>query len=184
MMNRRQALAAMINALGLAGSASVFGASVFDIGTAPAPLRPVLSSGEVALLNEVADTILPDTEGSPGAKAADVGAFMQDIVSRYYSLEEQQTFLFGLAEFDELCRNRHQKNFIDLSSNAREQLLLELEAQPGAVYYQMIKQLTLWGYFSSETGTKKALRFAPIPGRYDGDVKIQPGTKAWADIGA
>lgn len=184
MMNRRQALAAMINALGLAGSASVFGASVFDIGTAPPPLRPVLSSGEVALLNEVADTILPDTEGSPGAKAADVGAFMQDIVSRYYSLEQQQTFLFGLAQFNELCRGRHQRNFIDLSLSAREQLLLELEAQPSAVYYQMIKQLTLWGYFSSEIGTKKALRFAPIPGRYDGDVKIEPGTKAWADIGA
>jgi hypothetical protein len=44
----------------------------------------------------------------------------------------------------------------------------------------MMKQLTLWGYFSSEIGMKQALRFLPIPGRYDGALPYKKGDKAWA----
>src|SRR5690606_35244285 len=101
--------------------------------------------------------------------------FMQEMVSDYYALEEQQVFLEGLGQL---------RHFLDLNPRDREELLLTLEQDSEAVYYQMIKQLTLWGYFSSEVGVKQALRFAPVPGRYDGEVKIEPGTKAWANIGA
>lgn len=47
-------------------------------------------------------------------------------------------------------------------------------------YYTMMKQLTLWGYFTSEIGMKQALRFLPIPGRYDGALPYKKGDKAWA----
>ena len=47
-------------------------------------------------------------------------------------------------------------------------------------YYTMIKQLTLWGYFSSEIGSKQALRWVPIPGKYDGNLPYKKGDKAWA----
>ena len=45
----------------------------------------------------------------------------------------------------------------------------------------MLKQLTLWGYFSSEVGAKQALAYLPVPGRYEGCLTIdQATTKAWA----
>ncbi len=185
MMNRRTALGAMIKAMGLAGASSVFGASAFASQSAAlSPRQPVLSAEEIKLLNEIGETILPATPGSEGARVADVGGFMQEIVSDYYSLEEQQIFLVGLGEFAALTQGTYQRSFLALDKPRREALLLGLEQNPEAVYYQMIKQLTLWGYFSSEVGVKQALRYAPIPGRYDGEVKIEPGTKAWANIGA
>jgi hypothetical protein len=48
-------------------------------------------------------------------------------------------------------------------------------------YYTMMKQLTLWGFFSSETGMTKTLRHLPVPGRYDGAFPYTKGEKAWAD---
>lgn len=47
-------------------------------------------------------------------------------------------------------------------------------------YFTMMKQLTLLGYFTSEIGCKQALRYNPVPGRYEGCVPYKKGDKAWA----
>ena len=46
-------------------------------------------------------------------------------------------------------------------------------------YYTMIKQLTLWGYLSSEPVGTKVLRNIAVPGRYDGCIPYEKGEKAW-----
>jgi len=180
-MNRRAALKLMMGALGLTSTAQVFGAQAF-LGSVLSSANPVLLEGELELLDEVGETILPATDDSPGAKAVGIGRFMQAMVSDYYDTGEQQLFLLGLGRLDQLTRDRHGKNFPALGAQQREALLLELEQDESADYYRMIKQLTVWGYFSSEVGTKQALRYAPIPGRYDGNVKIEPGERAWAEL--
>lgn len=47
-------------------------------------------------------------------------------------------------------------------------------------YFTMMKQLTITGFFTSKPGSTKALRFMPVPGRYDGDFPYKKGEKAWA----
>lgn len=47
-------------------------------------------------------------------------------------------------------------------------------------YYSMIKDLTLLGYFTSEPGASKALRYIQTPGYYKGEVPYEEGDKAWA----
>jgi hypothetical protein len=47
-------------------------------------------------------------------------------------------------------------------------------------YYPMIKDLTLLGYFTSEPGATKALRYIQTPGYYKGEVAYKQGDKAWA----
>jgi hypothetical protein len=49
-----------------------------------------------------------------------------------------------------------------------------------AHYFTMVKQLTLWGYFTSEVGATKALRYVAVPGRYEGCIPYKKGDKAWA----
>jgi hypothetical protein len=56
----------------------------------------------------------------------------------------------------------------------------EFEGSPSH-YYTMMKQLTLWGFFTSETGMTETLRHVPVPGRYDGAVPYVKGEKAWAE---
>lgn len=47
-------------------------------------------------------------------------------------------------------------------------------------YFSMMKQLTLWGYFTSKPGATQALRYIAVPGRYEGCIPYNKGDKAWA----
>jgi hypothetical protein len=47
-------------------------------------------------------------------------------------------------------------------------------------YFTMMKQLTMLGFFTSKPGMTQALRYEPVPGRYDGCVPYKKGDKAFA----
>ncbi len=166
------------------------------------------SPENIALLDEVGETIIPTTS-TPGAKATKIGEFMKTIVTDCYNTDQQKVFGDGLAGLNEACKKASGKTFIDASADERKAFLVGLEKEakeynqkrdekekdakekakkdmdPNFVsapshYYTMIKQLTIWGYFSSEIGSKQALRFLPIPGKYDGAYPYKKGDKAWA----
>jgi hypothetical protein len=167
----------------------------------------LLSADDIALLNEVGDTIIPVTN-TPGAKAAKVGEFMNVYVSDCYRADQQKAFTEGLTALDKACEKQFSKKFNELTVAERTTILTALEAEAktynqqindkekaardiahkemkefnGAPphYYTMIKQLTLTGYFTSEIGMKEALRFLPVPGKYDGAFPYKKGDKAWA----
>lgn len=185
-MNRREALAATATLLGV----TITGAQMFLSGCRPTEKKiSSLSDIDTALLDEIGDTILPETASSPGAKATRIGEFMKTIVSDCYSELEQKTFVDGIGKLLALCRDTYNDSFINLSPSKRIELLTKLDAEAASFsstkkedepdhYFSMIKQLTLWGYFTSEPGATKALRYVPIPGRYDGCVDYN-GEPAW-----
>lgn len=47
-------------------------------------------------------------------------------------------------------------------------------------FFKLVKELTLFGYFTSEVGCKEALAYDPIPGAYQGCIPLEKGQKAWA----
>ncbi|HXH98746.1 MAG TPA: gluconate 2-dehydrogenase subunit 3 family protein [Sphingobacteriaceae bacterium] len=47
-------------------------------------------------------------------------------------------------------------------------------------FFQLIRELTLLGYFTSEIGATKALAYLPVPGKFVGCVDLKPGQKTWA----
>src|SRR6266487_2737710 len=62
--------------------------------------RGTFSAQDVALLDEVAETILPETK-TPGAKAAHVGAFMALMVTDTYEDRERQIFRAGMRQLEQ-----------------------------------------------------------------------------------
>ncbi len=178
-MNRREALVTLSALLG----GTVFGAQrlLADV-VNPATAGRALTAAQLAYLNEVAETIVPTTPGSPGAKAAGVAAFMQEIVRDFYDEKEFATFTTGPERLEEASRAMFSsRGYLDLLPGERFTLLMSLEkAQPQPDYYKMIKQLAVWGYFSSEIGMTQALAHVAVPGRYEADVTIGPRTKAWS----
>ncbi|ROU06252.1 gluconate 2-dehydrogenase subunit 3 family protein [Lysobacter enzymogenes] len=190
-MERRELLKMIAAATG----AAMIGVPAFVYGQAPVPSgNSAFSADEVAKLDEIADTILPRTK-TPGAKDAGTGAFMATFVTDCYTPEYQAIFHAGLAEIDRRAGGR----FVSLSPQARTELLRALDgeagrrinsmavatggANPKAVkphYFTMIKQLALFGFFTSKVGATQALRYIAVPGRYDGAAAYEPGTPAWA----
>ncbi len=85
----------------LLGGATLIGESAWLAGcaTEAAPRPPsgqLFSATEIALLDEIADTILPTTS-TPGAKAAGVGPFMAVMVTDVYDAGQQKIFRDGLV---------------------------------------------------------------------------------------
>ena len=146
---------------------------------------------DIALLDEVADTILPETK-TPGAKAAHVGAFMALMVTDTYDEGDQAIFRDGMRKLDAACQAIHRTSFMEATPPQRLALLEQLDreqktymnARRGddtpAHYFRMMKELALLGYFTSEIGYTKAMRYAETPGRFDPCVPYTPGEPTWA----
>ena len=49
-------------------------------------------------------------------------------------------------------------------------------------YFQQLKQLAIFGYFTSQPGRTEALRYTPVPGKFQGVIDYKPGEKAFAGL--
>ncbi len=193
-MKRREAIQRLSTILGgtLLGADSLLARQIDweTIDVLPESARiGLFGKREIRLLNEIADTILPET-GTPGAKAAKVGQFMAVIVSDCWEKADQDIFLAGLVALEERCKKTFGKTFLRCSLQQRHALLVELDEEQKAYYrnrkagdpphyFRQMKDLTLWGYFTSEIGATQALRFVDIPGRFEGCIPYAKGDRAW-----
>lgn len=143
----------------------------------------VVSADDQALLEEVADTLLPTTPNSPGAKAAGAGAAIALLLNDCYERPDQQRAISGLADFRDRCRNRTGTDFAALARDKREQFLRELDADAKKAgdkhYFHLFRELASTAYFSSEVGMTKALRYIPVPGKWVGCMPLEPNQPAW-----
>jgi len=138
---------------------------------------------DVAFLDEVADTILPDTK-TPGAKAAHVGAFMALMVTDTYTPGDQDVFRAGMRTLDEasFMAATPEQRLARLEQLDREQkayMEKKKEDDPPHFFRQM-KELALLGYFTSEIGCTQAMRYRETPGRFDPCVPYTPGETTWS----
>jgi hypothetical protein len=209
-MNRRD----ILKQIALITGSAVIGGELFLTGRKTSPKTDArFTTYNIALLDEVGETIIPATE-TPGAKAAKIGEFMKVMVIDCYTESQQKAFMQGIVDLDSSCEKMHGKPFMNCDVQQRKDFLISLEEEAKAFdrvkriinktteliegvnqgkdkplelrespshYYTMMKQLTLLGFFTSETGMNETLRHIPIPGRYDGAVPYSNGEKAWAE---
>lgn len=189
-MTRRQAIARVTALLG--GAALVGGPSLLRAAAGEREYRDngLFSRVDVAWLDEVAETLLPETD-TPGAKAAGVGPFMALMVNDVYAPNEQEVFRDGIRTLEEACRAEYGKGFLEAAAAERLALLERIDREQHAWmaaraegapvhYFRMMKELALLGYFTSEIGYTQAMRYVETPGRFDPCTPYAPGEKAWA----
>ena len=144
----------------------------------------VLSADDQTLIEEIADTLLPTTPASPGAKAAGAGAAINLLVSDCWEPEKAQRVVEGLKQFRETSKTKGGGEFATLGVAKREALLREIDAEAqgkgDAHYFNLVRDLALQAYFSSEIGMTKARRWIMIPGKFVGCMPLEPGQPAWA----
>ena len=195
-MDRREAVkrvSFMLGGLALVGSSSglLAACSNQDRAAVAKAGTTAFSAEDIAFLDEVADTILPDTAKSPGAKAAKTGAFMAVMVTDTYTPADQQIFRDGMTALNEACKKAHGgHDFMGATPAQRTELLTALDKeqfdfqkvrkdQPQH-YFRMMKELSMLGFFTSEPGMTKALRYKESPGPFQPCVPYTKGDPAWA----
>ena len=127
-MNRREAL----NQVALLLGGTIVGGSLFLEGCKTADKKMAvglpLTKEQIAFLDEIAETIIPATD-TPGAKAAQVGEFMQVMVTDCYEEKDQKIFLEGLNKINEASDKKYQKDFMTISPEQRKELLTGIDTQ-------------------------------------------------------
>ncbi len=205
LLDRREAIrrvSALLGGVALVGGsgllAAIESAAAAEAKSAGTPGS--FTAEQIAFLDEVAETILPATK-TPGAKAANTGAFMALMVTDAYSPAEQKVFREGMRKVDEATQQSNHVSFMEASPQQRLAVLTVLDHEQKRVmdaraaacqaaghtldaspahYFHMMKQLALLGYFTSEIGCTKALRYVESPGRFDPCTSWTPGDPAWA----
>lgn len=188
-MNRREAVRRATYLLGGAITFSGFGACEMLNGVLEGENEPKSIASQESLIAEIADTIIPDTKGVPGAKAAGLGPFIVMMMQDCYTEDIQKQFADGLMKVDEVSKSKYNKLFVSLTLKEREEIfkLFKAEAQAQITagenpsqFFPLMYELTCLGYYTSEIGATKALRYVHIPGKYEACIPLQPGQKAWA----
>ncbi len=188
MMNRREAIkqvTAMLGGVVFVGSGDLLTAVEHAHARVTASRKQIgtFTAQDIALLDEVADTILPETK-TPGAKAAKVGSFMAVMVTDTYDDQQQAIFRDGMRKLNDA-------GFMTKSPAERLAFLEQLDREQKAYmdtrahgapahYFRLMKELTLYGYFTSEIGCSQAMRYRETPGRFDPCVPYTPGETTWA----
>lgn len=111
------------------------------------------------------DLIIPATE-TPGAKAALVNRYI-DLKYSEESAELQREIIQALAWFDGRSLSAHGKPFVGLTTEEQIAILEPLadpnnsrpEDQPGVKFFDLIKGLTIFGYYTSKIGLDQELRY-------------------------
>jgi hypothetical protein len=186
-MDRREAIKTVSMLLGgaFATSSGLLGAVERAHARAknPGTQVGVFTAQDIALLDEVADTILPETK-TPGAKAAHVGAFMALMVTDSYSDRDAGVFREGLKQLSGFTQLAPAQRITRLEQLDREAKTYMDARAPGATtpphFFRLMKELTLLGYFTSEIGVTQAQRYRETPGRFDPCEPYTPGETAWA----
>lgn len=186
-MDRREALKRVGLLMGGALSASVVSGVLAGCragGTAAYTPR-TLTASQDDLVATVAELIIPATD-TPGARAAGVNVFIDQMLTRIYTDEERNRFLAGLADLDARAGG---SGFLQSTAAAQTDLLKALEAEARAAradgadetpFFRTMKELTLVGYYTSEIGATQELKYVHVAGSYDGDVPFDEVGRAYS----
>lgn len=196
LLTRRETIlkvSAMLGGTALVGQSLMLAGCEREEAAAPAPAAeesPVglFNAAELQLLDEMAETIFPETE-TPGAKAAGVGAFIALMVTDTYSPDEQEVFREGLASIDQDSTQEYGKVFVECSPSERLAIAERLDSErhdagESMHYFRMIKELATLGFFTSQTAYDEILDYAETPGRYDGCRELGPDVRMHAGHGS
>ncbi len=128
MIDRREAIRRVTALLG--GVALVGGSSLLtgcrDRSAGDEANDAPFSTEDIAFLDEIAETILPETS-TPGAKAAKTGAFMALMVTDSYSPGDRKIFREGMRTLDAASRKANDAPFMSATPQQRLALLESID---------------------------------------------------------
>lgn len=196
MIDRRELLHRAAMMLGGALSTSLAAGVLSGCTATPeqpdAPVAPpkFFTAQEAASVATMAELIIPKTD-TPGAADLGVPAFIDRMMADFYQDDARVVLRAGLARADQDAMAAHGKAFATLTGDQQTALMKVYDQEayeqsrkspysPQPHFFRMMKELTTVGYFTTEYATTKMLKYAPIPGPYQGDVPYSKVGGVWA----
>jgi hypothetical protein len=116
------------------------------------------------IIDGLSETIIPEDEHSPGAHAARVNEYIDEVISG--SSDKEKAFWGqGLAAIDKVAELEQGKKFKDCNQEQRRYLVAKIsehEDHPSTLEERLfvaIKKATVDGYYTSEIGIHQELEY-------------------------
>lgn len=153
------------------------------------------STEQRKLISAMAEAIIPRSD-TPGAVDAGVPHFIELMVQDWLNEGERSLFLEGLKSMETAVAAEYGVPFDELTAEQQLTVIEGMEEgasesswyQPGnirrayisdAPFICQMKELTIWGFFTSEIGCRQVLRYNPMPMRFDGHAPRSPDDSTW-----
>jgi hypothetical protein len=173
-INRRGALLALG---GLTAAWAVPTIAFAQAGTPVLAWTPkALTPDEARTLSAACERIVPTTD-TPGAVAAGVPQWIDRALAGWAPPSEVAKLKAGLAAIDQQAYTKFSAPFASLPADKQTAVLASLQTE---VWFYQLREMTTSGYFTSEIGATKALRYDPVPGAYRGCIPLKEIGRAWA----
>ena len=181
-MKRREALkySGFLTAAGLSAG------TISAILTACGPTQPMASDvdgwnvDQIEQLKSISNVIMPTTD-TPGALEAGIADDMAMHVANNFSLEDQKAFMTGLTNLDERSQTMFSNKFSNLAVADQEAVLNAIADEGGEPnFFEVVKGMTVYLFFTSEVGATQVLNHLPIPGEYEPCIDYAEVGATWA----
>jgi hypothetical protein len=174
MLNRRGALLALG---GLTAAWTVPTLAFAQAGTPVLAWTPkALNAEEARTLSAACERIIPSTD-TPGAVAAGVPQFIDKALFDWSPPADAARLKAGLAAINQQAYAKFSAPFASLPADKQTAVLTSLQNEP---WFWQLREMATAGYFTSEIGATKALRYDPVPGAFHGCVPLAQIGRAWA----
>lgn len=165
---------------------------------------PNYNAGKVSLLDDAqrkvlaaaCEIIIPRTD-TPGAIDAGVPRFVELMAADWMNEQERAIFLVGMRDLQARALQEHGKAYDTLAQPEQLSLLEALEdAASDSSWYDFgnaqrdfvsdapficqLKELTVWGFFTSELGATQVLRYEAMPMSFDGHYPYDLDDSSWS----
>ena len=179
-ISRRQALNQILLLVG--GSAALAGSNPIPAQDRSSPGS--LSPDQLAMLEKVADLIIPETD-SPGALAAGVPAFISQVLTEWASPQTRRSFRTTLDQIRQQFVRNFGPAFMEGPKRKQLNLLKFLDQQAYAPHsrdggFRRLKSLVIFSFYTSEQGASRELRYDRVPGSYSGCLELASDDRAWS----
>lgn len=141
------------------------------------------------------EVVIPRTE-TPGAIDAGVPGFVELMVAHWLNDAERAIVEAGIADIETRIPRDYGGPFDQLAPSQQLEILEALEDEAAdsswydfantqrdyisdAPFICQFKELTIWGFFTSEVGGKQVLRYNPMPMHFDGHLPLGPDDSSW-----
>jgi hypothetical protein len=131
-----------------------------------------ISLDQQTLITDMAETIIPKTT-TPGATDLNLYSFIIKMVDDCSTKKDQQAFLKGMGEFNDVPKKLFNKSFADCSKKEKEDVLKSFDKKDNNyskdlhAFYGKVKGLTIFGYTESKYFMTKEVVYELVPGRYN-----------------
>jgi hypothetical protein len=145
-----------------------------------------LSVHQFELVGALSETIIPTTD-TPGARDAGVPAFVDQMLTTWYSDADRQQVLTGLDRLDAEAKALGNAGFANAPAEQQISIVQSIAVPDTGgnaarselnQLFRHMKELTVVGYYTSEIGATQELRQMPM-GEYKADIPFSDVGRAW-----